>query len=139
MPASADHVAVLRAFLADDRLECTRLIERLEQSNAGFGVLAATAFAVAVHRRFGQGSSAAEIGRFVASVRNRYGENADDIDPSAADHLIRVALGDAPAGGLDDTEKAVQIPLLAELVSDEELDSCGLDVFLAEVCRQAGP
>jgi hypothetical protein len=127
-----DEGEILHAFLVGNDEKCVRLIEQLREAGglAEFGVLFSTAFVVAVRRRFGPNRPAAEITRFVSSLPARPGE---DIDPRAAEYLIRAALGEAPADGLDDNTKAIQVNLLDYLIADEKLDESALEEFLAQV------
>src|SRR5262249_52359867 len=80
------------------------------------------AFITAVRRKFSPTWNVADIIRFVAAARAERGEGADDIDPRAAEHLIRRALGDRVADGLDQgTKGGGQILLLVTLVEAEQL------------------
>jgi hypothetical protein len=137
---SDEHVAALRAHLAGDYDECDRLCALFGSVDAqGFNGLLAAAFIASVHRRFGGQRSTADIVRFVAAVRTRFvDEAADEIDPSSAERLIKVALGAALYDeDLDDTARELQIPLLSELIADERLDANGLEEFLGEARKLA--
>jgi hypothetical protein len=57
-----------------------------------------------------------------------------DIDPRAAEVMIRRVLGDAVTGDFEDEGKArAQVFVLLVLVDGEGFDDAGLDAFLAEV------
>lgn len=138
MKVTADQMATLRAFLVDDLEQYDRLMERLDQTAGldGYRVLLAAAFFEAVNRRF-RGCSIADIVRFVAAARARYGTHADEIDPLAAERLIQAVLTADSGIHLDDKTKALQVLLLRELIADERLNDAELDEFLAQARRRA--
>jgi hypothetical protein len=126
--------------LAGDYDEYARLCARFGSVDAqGFNRLLAAAFIASVHHRFDRQRSAADIVRFVAAVRTRFeDEAADEIDPSSAERLIKVALGVVSYDeDLDDKARELQIPLLSELIADERLDANGLEELLGEARKLA--
>jgi hypothetical protein len=93
----------------------------------GFGYLVYAAVVIVVQRRFGPTWTTADVVRYVGNVRS-HGPDSDDIDPLAAESLIRQALGDdIRPGNADASTRAI---LLSCLVADEDLDSSGLDDLL---------
>lgn len=140
MPVTAEEVATLRAHLAGDFDEYKRLFSQLDRSTAktGYTALIAASFFEAVDRRFAQNGSNSDIIEFVGSVRARFDESGNDIDPNAAEILIRSVLGDDSDAELDDdTVVSTQITLLTALILDEHLDDAGLDEFLDEARKLA--
>jgi hypothetical protein len=134
MPVSADQVAALRAYLAGDFETHKRLHGQLDPiaSGSGYTALIAAAFFEAVDRRFASNRTNVDIVGFVGSVRARSERLADELDPSTAERLILHSLGNGSIADLDDeTVVQTQIVLLAGLVADEQLDSAGLDEFMA--------
>lgn len=134
MVLSDEHVASLRGFLAFEPDEGVRLTGQLAQTGdlQSYGVLIYAAFVTAVRRRFSPTWTVPEVIGFVASVRARLLGDVE-IDPRAAELLMRRALGDSVTGDLDDETKArAQVFVLAELIADEQLDASGLDQFMSQ-------
>jgi hypothetical protein len=100
----------------------------------GLGYLSYAAFVIAVRRRFGSPWTGADIVRYVGSVRS-HAPDRDDIDPLAAENLIRHALGGSSRSVDDDP--SVQAILLSCLVADEALDGAGVDALLASARKLA--
>lgn len=135
MAISDKQVASLRAFLAHEPSEFVHLTRPLMESTdaEGYGELVYAAFALTVRRRFSPSWTIPDVVRVVATIRARLLETEVDVDPRAAETLIRRVLGDSVAGDFDDEAKSrAQIFVLAELVDDEELDDAALDAFLVE-------
>jgi hypothetical protein len=135
MAISDEQSAAMRAMLAGDFDEHWRLAERLDQVEGWqtYNTLLVAAFFRAVERRFGGGSTDAEIVKFVADARARFDQSGNDIDPGTAERLVLAALGKASVDGLDD-EMVVRTEtvLLSALVIAENLDDDGLDKFMKE-------
>jgi hypothetical protein len=132
---SDEHVASLRAFLALEPDEGMRLTRQLAQTGdvQSYGELIYAAFVTAVRRRFSPSWTVPEVIRFVVTVRARLLDDEIQIDPRAAEVLMRRALGDSVTGDFDDETRArAQIFVLAELVADEQLDAPGLDQFMGQ-------
>ena len=135
-----DHVKALRSMLAGDMDQYDELADRIERSDSPlyFNVLIASAFAVAVHRRFGQGYTASDIILFVADERTRHDDSADDFEPRVAERMVLAVLSGEPVHDIDDEAKAdAQIALLLGLVDDEDLDDKGLDRLVEESRKAA--
>ena len=132
---TGDQMAALRAYLADDRGQHKRLIERLGDSGVlGYQLLALGALAVAARREFSPGSASADVVRFVAWVRiNLLPDDLGDLDPVAAEAVLRFALGeDVPLPMDPETCFRATILLLGILAYDEHPDDAALDGLLAE-------
>jgi hypothetical protein len=140
MPVADDQVAAMRAYLRGDRELYDQIYGQLDRSAArtGYSALLASAFFEAVDRRFGETGTASDVIDFVADVRSRSEQVGEQIDPRAAEGLIRAALTD---GNIDDfdgeTLGLLYVVLIPALVSDEQLDDAGLDDFLAQACKLA--
>jgi hypothetical protein len=141
MPVTDDQTSTLRALLAGDFEEHKRLRERLDRDGARAGYLALLEAACfeAIDRRFAQqGSATADVIEFVGSARARSDEIEDQLDPHAAERLIRAVLGDGSIDEMDDkTRFGTEIVLLGVLIADEHLDNAGLNDFLAEARKLA--
>jgi hypothetical protein len=128
---SAEDMAALRALLTGDSEPFTRLAAA---SHAGqdvrLGVLTTMAFAAAARSRFLAGWSRADVIRYVAQTRTRYG--LDDLIPSLAEDLLAAALGNQPLpAGADSAATAyAQLALLKSLTDD--LGTPGLSQVLDE-------
>jgi hypothetical protein len=134
MAVSDEQVAALRAFLTLQPDEAERLTEQLAAVGAldGYGALVYAAFVTAIRRRFSPTWTIPYVIRFVATARARLLKNEIEIDPRAAEILMRRALGDSIVAELDEEARTrAQIFLLGEMVVDEQLDDAGLDAFLA--------
>ncbi|MCW2865206.1 MAG: hypothetical protein JWP48_6914 [Actinoallomurus sp.] len=131
-----EQIASLRAFLAGDSEEGMRPTGRFVESGGveGYGELVYAAFAVVVSRRFSPSWTIADVVRGVAAVRARLLDVDVDVDPRAAEVMIRRVLGDAVTDDFEDESKArAQVFVLLVLVDDEDFDDAGLDAFLSEV------
>lgn len=135
MAVSDTQIASLRAFLSNDPHEGMRLAGSLVDSDDadGFGELLYAAFVTAVRRRFSAAWTIPAVVTFVAAARAALFQDGTDIDPHAAEILIRRALGDSVITGVEEMASArAQVLVLRRLIADERLDDCGLDRFLAE-------
>lgn len=133
-----EQVAAVRAYLTDSD-DCDRLFARLNLGGSydGTSALFAMAFLEAVNQRFAPTWTVSDVIRFVAHARTWWGEQADDMNPRDAEHLIRAMLGDGSPHELDETAKVLQIPLLRVLIADKDLDDAGIDDFLGRVRERA--
>lgn len=136
MAVTDEQVATLKALFAGDVEEHKRLLAGLDPRSAsiGYSALITAGFFEAVDRRFAATGTVADVIQFVADVRARADEIAQDLDPTLAERIIRHALGDGSIDDLDDRAVfSAQMVLLGALIGDEQLDEEGLDAFLAEV------
>lgn len=136
MTVSAEDVAALRALLTGDSDPFMRLAAASpDGQDMRVGVLIAMALATAARTRFAAGWSRAEVIRYVAQTRIRYG--LDDLIPSLAEDLLIVGLGNQPLpAGADPAASAyAQLSLLKSLSDD--LGPPDLDRVLGEAREQA--
>jgi hypothetical protein len=107
------------------------------QQGNGFPVLLAAAFTLAVRQRFSSGWATRDVVQLVAQVRTRDQGRRADVNPDAAEQMLRSALtGESVGEKFDQGAKGyAQVALLAELVND--LDSRQLDALLTEARKQA--
>ncbi len=136
---SDTQAAALRASLMLNADEAQGLRVRLTRAGelAGFSELLYAAFALAVRRRFAPTWTRAEIVRYVGSIRTTASSGAD-LDPLAAETLIRRALGDdMPLAEDTEREAAAQAILLLCIVADLELNVRDIDLLVAEARKLA--
>lgn len=141
MAVTDEEVAALRAYLALEPEKAERLTRQLIETDrlVGYGELVYAAFATAVRRRFPPTWMIPDVIRFVATARARLLDDEIEVDPRAAEILVRRALGDGIAVDLDEVVRArAQVLRLGELITDEDLDDAGLDEFLATARVLAG-
>jgi hypothetical protein len=135
MPVTDEQAAVLRAFLEGDPETDRMALQMATEERAGaFGALLYAAFSQAVRKRFSPAWTSADVIGFVASTRLAFRESGLDIDPRAAETLIREALGDPV---ITDFNSTVFLLVLVQIILDEELDDDGLTGFLAEARNDA--
>jgi hypothetical protein len=129
-----EHAAALGAHLLHDFDEAERLNRRVAEADMpGYGELVWAALVLATRRRFAPKWTVPQVVEYVAAARARWGKDADDIDPRAAEIMLRRALDDDVAADLDEMVKGqAQVFLLSELIADEQLDNTELDEFLAK-------
>jgi hypothetical protein len=88
---------------------------------------------LATRHRFAPKWTVSQVIKYVAAARARWGKDAEDIDPRAAEIMLRRALDDDAPADLDETVKGrAQIFLLGELIPEEQFDNAELDEFLAK-------
>lgn len=135
MSVTDDQVAALRAQLAGDYDEHRHLLADLDSRGAlsGYTALVTAAFIEAVDRRFGPGHrDDAAVIEFVGDVRSRFPGADDEIDPAAAERVVRKALGRGSISDLDGAAiRHIERLLLPVMVADERLDDEELDRFIA--------
>ncbi len=135
MPVTDHQVATLRALLAGDFDEHSRLREQLDQDadREGYSALIAAAFFLAADRRFARSHTRAEITEFVAAARATSADAAEQIDPRLAERMIRGVFEDEDMHDVTgQTLVETQVMLLAALVSEAWPDAAELDVFLTD-------
>ena len=142
MSVTDDQVAALRAQLAGDHDEHRRLLADLDSRGAlsGYTALVTAAFIQAVDRRFGpEHRDDGAVTAFIADVRSRFPGADDDIDPAAAERVVRRALGRGSLSDLDGPAiRRTERLLLPVMVAGELLDDEGLDRFLADARKLLG-
>ena len=132
-----EQVAALRASLSvGSAAEATGAEQQLIQltrpdAAEGFGHLLYTAFVTAARRKFSAGWTRADLIRFVADVRAHVCMDPNDLDPAAAEHQLRTALGERiPHYPAEEDRARAQVILLTALAHD--LTGPELDALLAE-------
>jgi hypothetical protein len=141
MPVTADQVAALRAYLSRDNDEADRLNRELVESGAAEGIaeLVYAAFVIASRQKFPPGWSRGEVIRFVAQVRALLSERPDILDPLAAEHQLRRALGESVTDHSGEEARArAQVVLLDALIQSMALDDVELARLLGEAQEVAG-
>jgi len=127
-------VSALRAYLAGDFDGYKQLHGELDPvaARTGYSALISAAFCEAVERRFGTISPPTDVIKFVGDVRARSDRLGEEIDPRAAERMIRAVYTDEEIRDIDPGLRlATQVVILAALIADEQLDAIGLDEFLA--------
>ena len=140
MPVTSDQLATLRSYLSGDFSDYEQRRSRIDQSpnRVGYRALVSAAFCEAVERRFAAQDPPERVIEFVADVRAQFDRDGNQIDPRAAERMIRAVYTDERIDDLDSATKGrTQIILLAALINSEQLDSAGLDAFLADAAKLA--
>ena len=71
-------------------------------------------------------------------MRAQFDRDGNQIDPRAAERMIRAVYSGEPVDDLDSAMKGrTQIIVLAALINGERLDEAGLDAFLADASKLA--
>jgi hypothetical protein len=135
MQVTDEQVAVLRAFLVGNpQAERLALPMATAERAGAFGSLLYAAFSHAARKRFSPTWTSADVVNFVASTRLAFLESGIDINPKAAETLIREALGEPVTSGFNPT---VFLIVLVQIILDEELDNGRLTAFLASARKDA--
>jgi hypothetical protein len=140
MTVSDIQVATLRAFLEGNQPRYNELLGQMNRQadSVGYSALVTAAFFEAVDRRFSKQSTRPDVVEYVADVRSRSDEVADAVDPVVAERLIREVLGEGSTEDVDGrTSSTTKLFLLAALTADADLDSGGLDDFIAKIRKMA--
>ena len=135
MVVTDEMVDAIRVLLSGDGEEFRRLnaaIDRSDEAQRAYTALVLAAFAAAVERNFVPQVTRDTIIDYVADVRSRSSDVAEDIDPDAAERLIAMVFDDDI--NIDDLSNATRVRLqgllLYALISDEGLDDAATDRFL---------
>jgi hypothetical protein len=137
---TSNQVATLRSYLSGDFDGYEERRGQIDRSpdRTGYMALVSAAFCEAVERRFSAQDPAERVIEFVADVRARFDQDGSQIDPLAAERMIRAVYTDEQIDDLDSATKGrTQIILLAALITGEQLDAAGLDAFLADATKLA--
>ncbi|PRY02138.1 hypothetical protein [Allonocardiopsis opalescens] len=136
-----EQLATLRALLSGEVEKYRGLFDRLDRRAAqdGYTALIAAGFFEAVDRKFSTGYEYADIIDFVGRLRAQSDAAAEDVDPHAAELLIRHSLGeDVPVDEIDTkTMVSAQTRVLGRVVQEEGMSGAELDSFLADVRQLA--
>src|SRR6266567_9335056 len=125
MQVADEQMVLLRAYLAGEAKVAQRAYTHLAASGTaeGFAELVYAAFVIATRREFAVAAPRAEVILFVAQVRALLSEQPDVLDPLAAEHELRSALGQQMTGHPAAEAKArAQVILLDALVRSADLD-----------------
>jgi hypothetical protein len=137
---TSDQAATLRSYLSGDFADYEERRGQIDRSpdRTGYMALVSAAFCEAVERRFSAQDPAERVIEFVADVRARFDRDGNQIDPRAAERMIRAVYTAEQIDDLDSATKGrTQIILLAALIDGEQLDATGLDAFLADATKLA--
>jgi hypothetical protein len=141
MPVTDHQMVLLMAYLAGEEEVAQRVRTELAASGTaeGFAELVYAAFVIAARRRFSPAWTRSGVIRFVAEVRALLSEQPDVLDPLAAEHQLRSALGEKMTSypAAEDRARA-QVILLDALVQSADLDDAGLHELLDEARQLAG-
>jgi hypothetical protein len=140
VPVTSDQVATLRSYLSGDFGDYEQRRGKIDQSpdRTGYMALVSAAFCQAVERRFSAQDPPDRVIEFVGDMRTRFDRDGSQIDPRAAERMIRAVYTDEPIDDLDSvTMGRTQIIVLAALIDSEQLDGAGLDAFLADASTLA--
>jgi hypothetical protein len=136
MAAMNEFAQLIRHIVAEDWDEYDARVQALHDRHAwdGWAEYLGAAFFLAVDRRFKTDEPVSSIIRFVAEARAQFDASGSEIDPAAAEALIRSVLGQVDASGLDDgTIAKIETVLLLKLLTDAGLVGDRLDHFLGDV------
>lgn len=136
MPVSTQVVTAVRTWLLADDQEAVGLISRLGDADAQvYGLLLQAVLSRAAGRRFAAGYNDGDVIRYVAKVRAGTDVRTQDLDldPKAAEAVLRHALGKAtPLDADAQTQMRALMALLTVMLSELALDESDLDSLLAE-------
>ncbi|TMQ95903.1 hypothetical protein ETD83_21940 [Actinomadura soli] len=135
-----EHIELLRRFLSDDPNDPSTFDVSTAESNAiAHNLMAYSAFAVAVLRKFSPNFTIPEVIRYVTDLRKAIlRENALQINPRVAEGMIRAVLEDQtlkdrePYGADNEAMVNAGFAVLLELFHGAELKGPELDEFLRE-------
>jgi hypothetical protein len=135
MTVTDEQFAALRAQLAGNHDEHRRLLADMNSRGVlgGYTSVVTAALIEAVDRRFGpEHRDDAAVTAFIGDVRSNFPGTDEEIDPAAAERVVRKALG---RGSVSDIEgpaiRRIERILLALMVADEHYSDEDLDRFLA--------
>jgi hypothetical protein len=136
-----DFTQLVRSLLLDEFKDFDKRVTKLQamRDHDGYSEFLRACFLLAVRRRFSAETPIVTIIRFVASVRVVYDLTGSEIDPRAAERLIRTATGeDDPLEDLPlHTLQKLQIVLVHKLIDDEALYDDEVEDFLHQASALA--
>lgn len=134
MTVSADQVAAIRAYLSGNQEEFRRLNRALDTSKAAsrsYQALIAATFIEAVERRFNERTTRAEVIDYVADLRSRNDDAAEELDPDKAERMIMTVIADEDVDDLSGDERVkLEMILMAGFIADAGFDEVELEAFL---------
>lgn len=135
--ATAEQLEVLRAMVKGDFERQEELTNRLHESGGldDYGTVIGAAFFLAVRKQFPQRYSAEDVIRLVADTRALIDQTGDQMDPRAAELVVRSALGESGllANIPDEAVIQAQVAISSYLAGEGKLGDP--DAFMAEVKR----
>ena len=133
MGNNVDAAEFLTAIIKHGAPEPTGAVERLGDDKV-FALIAAASM-IAIGRKFDDSTPPARIQEYVADLKSRFAENADDIKPVVAEAVIRATLGEAQLlEGVDQNDIVSMMFLLTyAIMSHEQLDEAAETAFVDEV------
>jgi hypothetical protein len=134
MTAAEGTAAFLRAYLQGDE---HGLPDGPGQPADGLAPLVHATFVIAARRTFALTWTRAAVILYVAEVRAALSECPGLIDPRAAEHELRRALGDlATPGGSPSSAATAQLILLKSMTVSLQLDRAGIDELVKQASRK---
>jgi hypothetical protein len=132
--ASDEQMVLLHAYLNGQAGAASHALSQLIESGAADGLadLTYAAFVLAAREKFGPAWSHGDVITFVAQVRALLSDEPAALDPSAAEHQLRCALGDRPGTPLPSpsARARAQVLLLGALSQSLGLDEPALAALL---------
>ena len=135
MRVTDEQMALLRAYLAGqaEQAERARVLVARSGDVEGAAALVYAAFAIMTRRKFSPTWTRAEVIRFTGQVRALLSDQPDLLDPLAAGHQLRGALGEKLTVYPGEEAKArAQVVLLDALVHDADLDDAAIIDLLSQ-------
>jgi hypothetical protein len=133
--ATAEQLEVLRAMVGGDFERQEVLTNRLHEAGGldDYGTVIGAAFFLAVRKQFPQRYSAEDVIRLVADTRALIDQTGDQMDPRAAELVVRSALGESGllANVSDEAVVQAQVAISSYLAGEGKLGDP--DAFMAEV------
>jgi len=134
---TSEYVAALRSCLTGEG-DYSGLSAGLQARDGGdrsariFLAFAGAALRCAARRRFPEGYTDADVVRLVGHTRARFAEDGYEVDPLAAEAIVRDALGDTAATAHQDglAMGTALFPLLLDLLDQEGITADQVDDFL---------
>lgn len=134
MAVTADQVATIRAYLSGDIEDFHRLNGTLDRSKSGtasYAALITATFVEAVERRFNERTPRGDVIGYIADIRSRDADVADELDPDKAERMIMTVIADENVDDMSGNERiGLQMVLLGGLVADEQFSESELEEFL---------
>ncbi len=141
MLANDEQMVLLHAYLNGQAGAASRALSQLTGPGAADGLAGLTyaAFVLAACEKFGPAWSRGDVITFVARVRALLSDEPAALDPHAAEHQLRSALGDTPDTPLPSpaARARAQVLLLGALTQSLGLDEPALAALLQQARQLA--
>lgn len=126
MPVTDKQMVLLHAYLSGEYEIAETLHRELTAAGAvdGIAELVYAAFVIAARQKFSPTWAHSDVIRFVARVRADRSGQPDALDPLAAEHQLRSALGETMTGdhASGEAHAGAQVILLEALAQSQNLD-----------------